>query len=168
MIGLFLESGPGAQTLGRATVAHLGFGCRWSYYLQVSSSGIRSSDGSHGLGASVSAAWRQAGVVVPGLPAGRHAPFHFITFHNDWAVLYMRHNVDICIYVVSIYWQFTYFEFYNLEQNLLGNNEGLKCVLLKKVEIQQIVHNTPSLITAPSNNNHLFRFKTPALSIQMA
>ena len=43
-------------------------------------------------------AW--VGPVVSGLADGRHAPF---PFHNDWAVVYMRHNVDSCIHVVSLY-----------------------------------------------------------------
>ena len=67
---------------------------------EVSSSGARSSVGSRGLGTLVSAPWRQAGAVVPGLAAGRRAPF---PFHNDWAEVYMRHNVDSYIYVVSLY-----------------------------------------------------------------
>ena len=28
--------------------------------------------------------------------------FHAIPFDNDWAVVYMRHNVDSCIHVVSL------------------------------------------------------------------
>ena len=72
---------------------------------EVSSSGARSSVGSCGLRASVSvpAPWRQArgrwfrDWLPDGMPH-----FHSIPFDSDWTVVYMKHNVDSCIHVVSL------------------------------------------------------------------
>ena len=89
---------PCVPTLGRATAAHLGFGCP-KFYLRafdpwlgrvVSGPRSRHHDGSPGQWF-----WDWLPDDMP--------HFNSITFHNDWAVVYMRHNVDSCLYVVSLH-----------------------------------------------------------------
>ena len=89
---------PGAPTLGRATVSHLGLGCP-KFHLRapdprlghvVSGPRCRHHDGRPGR-------WFR-----DWLPDDM-PHFHSITSHNDWAVVHMRHNVDSCIHVVSLY-----------------------------------------------------------------
>ena len=101
----------GALTLGRATAVHLGFGCPMILlppsfifgYLILSWVSW-----SRGLGLGIMTAGRGGGSGI-GCRATCPISFHFITFHNDWAVLYMGHNVDssiCCIYIltINIFW----------------------------------------------------------------
>ena len=97
---------PGAPTVGRATAAHLGFGCP-KFHLRapdprlgrvVSGPRCQHHDGRPGR-------WFRDWL-LDDMPH-----FHSITFHNDWAVVYMRHNVDSCIHVVSLYIDNKHIEF---------------------------------------------------------
>ena len=88
---------PGAPTLGRATAAHLGFGCPKFH--------LRAPDPR--LGRVVSGPRCGTMTAGPGRWFRDWLPddmphFHSIPFDNDWAVVYMRHIVDSCIHVVSL------------------------------------------------------------------
>ena len=124
---------PGAPTLGRAIAAHLGFGCP-KFQLRapdprlgrvVSGPRCRHHDG------------RPRRWFRDWLP-GDMPHFHSIPFHSDCAVVYMRHNVDSCIHVVSLYIDNKHILNLNLVSVFLSGNFILLAKLKSKPCCQSI------------------------------